>query len=41
MGEWGWVFVGYGAMVGVLGLYAYWLRARLESARQRRPRPMP
>ncbi len=35
MGEWSWVFVGYGAMVGALGAYAWWLRRRLVAARQR------
>jgi len=35
MGEWGWVFVGYVAMVGSLGGYSLWLRKRLSSARQR------
>lgn len=29
MGEWGWVIVGYLAMVGALGAYALWLRHRL------------
>lgn len=35
MGEWGWVFVGYVAMVGALGAYALWLRNRLSAARRR------
>lgn len=30
MGEWTWVVVGYVAMVGALGGYTWWLRARLE-----------
>ena len=35
MGEWGWVFVGYFAMVGSLGAYSLWLRRRLSHARRR------
>ena len=35
MGEWGWVIVGYVAMVGALGCYFAWLRSRLASARRR------
>lgn len=35
MGEWGWVFIGYLAMVGALGAYTLWLRSRLAGARQR------
>ena len=35
MGEWGWVFVGYLAMVGALGAYSLWLRQRLNDARRR------
>lgn len=35
MGEWGWVFLGYGAMVGALGAYTWWLRSRLAAARRR------
>ena len=35
MGEWGWVFVGYAAMVGALGAYTLWLRMRLQTARRR------
>ena len=29
MGEWGWVFVGYVAMVGSLGAYTMWMRRRV------------
>ena len=35
MGEWGWVFVGYTAMVGSLVAYTWWLRSRLMAARRR------
>ena len=35
MGEWGWVFVGYVAMIGSLGVYSLWLRKRLSDARGR------
>jgi hypothetical protein len=32
MGEWGWVFVGYIAMVGALSGYTLWLRNRVTRA---------
>ena len=35
MGEWGWVWVGYAAMVGALAAYTWWLRTRLAGARRR------
>ena len=35
MGEWGWVIVGYVAMVGTLGVYTLALRRRLVRARER------
>lgn len=35
MGEWGWVFVGYVAMVGALVAYTMQLRSRLTRARRR------
>ena len=35
MGEWGWVFVGYVAMVGSLGAYTMWMRRRLARMARR------
>ena len=35
MGEWGWVLVGYVAMVGSLGAYTWWLRQRLSRLARR------
>jgi hypothetical protein len=35
MGEWGWVIVGYIAMLGALGAYTMWLRFRLVRLRGR------
>lgn len=35
MGEWGWVFVGYIAMVGALGAYTMWMRHRLARMARR------
>jgi len=35
MGEWGWVVVGYIAMVGSLAAYTWSLQVRLRRARRR------
>ncbi len=35
MGEWGWVFVGYAAMIGALAGYTWWLRIRLRRTSRR------
>lgn len=35
MGEWGWVIVGYVAMIGALVGYVGWLRFRLNRAAAR------